>query len=258
MSGFVDIDQWYSDFCNVAYRENHPTRLQIIRLFQRLWELRHTDAVQAARLCDQVISLAQSLPDAPCMLLYARYWRVELYAEYLADMEAALDYAVQNVTLSTGEAYRDCPGRAKVYWSLIKTYAYIDAVGYADEVLEMIAYASTELPLDWHTHLQLMGMHARIHLSLENLERAREIALQYLATDNLPGLRLYSAHGYMMDIELDAGNLPAAIVHAEQAIEAARRIGHQAGIALSTLELAALQQHIGDPPNADRNFRTGL
>jgi tetratricopeptide (TPR) repeat protein len=194
---FVDVYRWIEDFQIEAVRNGDMRRLQLVDYQTMAWTHFETNPQQSLSILYQARELAEVLQE-PCWVLYYNSWIGECLNLYLNDFKQGMAHAMQTVVEIRKPEYAKCTMLSRGYRIVIESYIYSDPVGYADKIRELIAYADSEIPIDYDTYCILKKRESELEFALGNIELAIRSALDYLRRSSEQVVTFHMMYAYEM------------------------------------------------------------
>ncbi len=194
---FVDVYSWIQDFQMDALRKGDIRRLQLVEYQSQAWNYFEANPQQSLHILRQARDLAEELHE-PCWMLYYDSWLGECLNLYLNDFKQGLQHAMQTVVEIRKPEYAKCTMISRGYRIVIESYIYSDPVGYADKIRELIAYADTEIPIDYDTYCILKKRESELEFALGRLDEAMQLAVDYLRRSSEQMVTFHMMYAYEM------------------------------------------------------------
>ena len=170
---------WFHEFQRHAAERKDRDRLRLCQVHDQAYNLREKDPDQALRIFTEARQLAQQLGES-WMVLFYDHWRLTALMHFKRDYRNVLELAVQTALEVRKPLYTAYPGRFTAFEDLIDAYTGIDPAGYADVILDAMAYLDRELPpgCDGEGRYALLGSQRIFYQELDRLDEAYEWAMK--------------------------------------------------------------------------------
>lgn len=194
---FVDVYSWIQDFQMAALRKGDVRRLQLVEYQTHAWNHFETNPQQSLSILYQARDLAEQLHE-PCWMLYYDSWLGECLNLYLNDFKQGLQHAMKTVVEIRKPEYEKCTMISRGYRIVIESYIYGDPVGYADKIRDLIAYADSEIPIDYDTYCILKKRESELEFALGRIEPAMQACLDYMRRSSEQMVTFHMMYAYEM------------------------------------------------------------
>jgi tetratricopeptide (TPR) repeat protein len=257
MQRYVELWRWLNQVNWDAQQQGNQTISQTFTRFNEGWQCREFDPQRTLAAWQHAQQLAEQGGNA-CLALYYQYWCCEAQVFYLGDLPAGYAAAVRMLIEARKPQYAHCPALGRVYRMVTDTYLFLDAVGHADKIREMIAHVEKNVPIDDDSHCLLMHRQSLLAYELDDLDTAYTWALAYLELGEANDFQGSYAHSWLAYLCYRRGELAAALQHARTSEKYARRISRYLSLinALSWQALLVWQQ--GDTTEAERLYNAAV
>ncbi|MEO0561033.1 MAG: tetratricopeptide repeat protein [Chloroflexota bacterium] len=235
---------------------NDPAVMRLIYSMGMAINVRERQPRQSLSALKQTAERANALGEY-CIALVAEAFMVEIHMNYLNATNTALDTAVRLSVRASEDRFDDCPrARAMAYNYLAFVYAYVDPVGYADDIRGSLGFM---LEHGNPTDIARQEIYARLSMMeamCERYDEAETLALQSLelAEDDIGSLcRSYTA---LTGTYARQHQHHQALEYAQLGRELLQSQNHQLGIFLAQFMgyEAAMLAHLGETHEANIAF----
>lgn len=218
----MDVWQWLHDYERWAYREGSAQHRQLLtHYYQGSVYLRAQATEKAFAEFTAGLHLAGILKK-PCWELFFKFWRLETRTYYQSNIAAGLDLGIRATTQAHQEHHKHCPGRAQIFFAMAEIYSFMDAVGYENDIQQLIDYILNDTHPDEDTRQRIVYLQACVAYEFDDLKQAEDLIADYMNQVQGQVFRETFYYTHMRRIAFAHGNIPAAFDYAQEAVRCAR------------------------------------